>query len=370
MVNFHMEKNSQSLDVSVFLKRIFSEYDNKGIAYCVERNYQNYPEIITGDIDLVVSSSDFEMAIEISLETAFLCGWKNFVNYKTQQSVHLGFCGDNYPNRYVLVIEFFNGGTWRGLSFLTPKQILNERVRYNDVWRPNSAHEAIITLVHHLLYNGKVFDKYRDNIYNLALRNKEKFKSELGRRFGRRIADEMTYYVDNRKWQDLERLSMKLRINLVIRSLLFTCFSTLKSVLDLFTAGNKKPSGVLINVLDEKDSLDDLLNEILSLADKWHIFIPPNRRLFALSEKNQRLVSRSVVRTLRSGGVAVVKYSRKSDYRRLFLGHEVSNTPYELVIEESLVLLKYKSQYHEIALDSPENMALEFWFTVLNMGVA
>ena len=365
-----MGKNSQSLDVGVFLKRVFREYDNKGIAYCVERNYQNYPEIITGDIDLVVSSSDFEMAIEISLETAFLCGWKNFVNYKTKQSVHLGFCGDNYPSRYVLVIEFFNGGTWRGLNFLTPKQILKERVRYNDVWRPNPAHEAIITLVHHLLYNGKVFDKYRDNIYNLASRDKEKFNSELERRFGRRIADKMTCFVDNKKWQDLESLAMKLRINLAIRSLLFTSLSTFKSVLDLFGAGNKKPLGILIKVLGENDSLEDLLNEILSLANKWHIFIPPNRRLFVLDENNQRLVSRSIVRTVRSGGVAVVKYSRKSDYRRLFLVHEVLNTPYELVIEESLVLLKYESQYHKIALDSPENMAFEFWFTVLNMAVA
>ena len=44
-----------SNDASLLLVKTLEWLDTSEIEYCVERNYQGYPESLTGDLDLVIS---------------------------------------------------------------------------------------------------------------------------------------------------------------------------------------------------------------------------------------------------------------------------------------------------------------------------
>ena len=92
-----------------FLECVFEELDAAAVRYCVERNYEQYPDNITGDVDLVVCSASFPTAVEAIGRAAKRNNWQVFIEYTSTQAVHIGFFADIYPERFCLVIELFNG---------------------------------------------------------------------------------------------------------------------------------------------------------------------------------------------------------------------------------------------------------------------
>ena len=113
-----LDFNSSEYPVNQFLKAILEGLNNVNIEYCVERNYEGYPLQITGDVDLLVRAEDLVRAVKETCRIAKKQNWKPYIKYETRQLAHVGFYSSIYPDRFVLVIEFFTGGLWRGFHFL------------------------------------------------------------------------------------------------------------------------------------------------------------------------------------------------------------------------------------------------------------
>ena len=289
---------------SQLLQLVLLRLESAGILYCIERNYQGYPNVITGDIDILVLAADLGAAVREAQDAARQLKWGQFVSYIGTYTAHIGFYSDKCLSRFVLVIEFFVGAAWRGLQFLCPERAIRMRHRHGFTWRPTLAHEAIITLIHHLLYNHRVYEKYRNRIRALVVASPAFFEGELSHALGPRMARALTGLVLAEDWAGLEHRARNLRCNFLMRSFALRPLRSVAAVCKVRADTSKKPEGVVIS-LDriQLNSPEILADEIIALAVRWHIFMPPNKRKIVFPSKNAAKLIKS---TASSGGVAVV----------------------------------------------------------------
>ena len=291
---------------SNFLKYIFQALDNAGLKYCVERNYDQYPKVIGGDVDLVIVATEMKSAMNIIIRIANKHAWNPFVLYSNSQAVHLGFYSDIYPERFVLVIELFAGGVWRGQQFLAAKRILEMRSRHGCTWKPHPAHEAVITLIHHLLYNRCVFEKYKQQIKICVDNSPEIFETDLCKPFGKKGAKSILECVQGNDWNKLEKQATQMRCSFLLRSLFLRPFQFFQKVVGILADIKCKPEGVAISLeAMSPNETEQFADAIIELAVQWHIFIPPVREKIYLSGSNAN-VSKEVKTIIKSGGVAVI----------------------------------------------------------------
>lgn len=358
--------NYNKYSVTNFLSAVLIGLDNENISYCVERNYEEYPHYITGDVDLLVGEEEMSRAVKTTCDIAKIRGWKPYIIYETRQASHLGFYSNKFPDRFVLVIEFFAGGVWRGFSFIDSQRVIKNREKYGSTWKPNSSHEAMITLIHHLLYNSKVFEKYKDNIDNLYNLDSEMFSKEVAYVFGKKIGYKMGNNIANFNWENLEKMSSTLRRNLIWRSFLHSFKKTITSLYYLYVGIKQKPDGILIKVLDKNNNLISFLESIIQIADKWHIFIPPNRRIIKLTDSNDSHKYKVINKIISSGGVAILIYNSVNDFNKFDKNIKRLNTRMSILEKNSKIMITYESENYIIKEDNPELMAYMFWNFILD----
>ena len=294
--------NNKLSHESNFLYTFLNDLDSKNLKYCVERNYENYPVEITGDVDLIVSNNDLSEIIELVIITGKKLGWSAFLIYPSKNISYVGFYKYDLTNRFVLVFEFFSGGVYRGLEFLSSKEILSKRIKYKEVWKPNPAHELILTLFHHLLYNGKVYQKYTDRISKLYTESKNDLYFEIRKIFSKNLTNEILNLIKEKDWLGLENISSKIRKSFYFSAFINNPLNSLSNVIELIFALNKKPKGIFVSFVGEESLFSALIDDFISLAIKWHIFIPPNRVLVN-SESTSFL--KDVNEIINSGGVVI-----------------------------------------------------------------
>lgn len=308
---------------SEFLAAIFENLNERNIQYCVERNYENYPDIITGDVDILVLEKDMQQIVDLTCRVAEKEHWKPYIRYITHQASHIGFFTDSFPDRFVLVIEFFSGGVWRGMPFLKDDRAIQFRKKHGVLWKLDPSHEAMISLFHHLLYNGTVYGKYRYSIKALFDESPICFKNEVALKFGNKISTKISNLISSENWSELEQLSKILRIKLISRSMIFSFIETTKSLFYLYKGLLKKQQGLFISYLDSTSSELRIPNAIIELANKWHIFIPPNRLIINAQSANYKY---KINKVIKSGGIIILQssfnrvdidsYLKRSGYKR------------------------------------------------------
>lgn len=308
---------------SDFLKYIFQALDNAGLKYCVERNYDQYPKVIGGDVDLVIVATEMKSAMNIIIHVADKHAWSPFVMYSNSQVVHLGFYSDIYPERFVLVIELFAGGIWRGQQFLAAKRILEMRSRHGCTWKPHPAHEAVITLIHHLLYNRCVFEKYKQQIQICVDYGPEIFEKDLSVHFGKKWSKYLLECVQRNAWDELEGQADQIRRSFLLRSLCLHPFRFFQKVVRIFADIKCKPEGVAISLeAMAPNKAEQFADAIIELAVQWHIFIPPVRKKVYFSDNNAN-VSKDIKAIVKSGGIAVILNEANISISDIHLQHPV-----------------------------------------------
>lgn len=360
-----------SSSASALLTAIFEWFDQSGHLYCVQRNYQGYPSILTGDVDLVVSQyQTVSIAGEIR-NLAESMGWNCYVEHAWNNTAHLGFYKPVSPNRFVLVIELFAGGGWHGIVYLSASDILSHRIRYGITWRPLPAHQAIITLIHHLLYNGHVPSKYRQEIISLVKEDTESFCKVLSKSFGNTLAEFTLKNIVSESWDVLASKVARYKLALVSRTYR-TPIVFAKTLMQGYAALRRVPEGVILIVVDENyGQRESLCNALLEIADRWHIFLPPFRKIInydTLFSEIKPHEIRLVCRIIRRGGVAILGCNMAPD---IDIG--LSHPPYKILCakDECMVNVINKSfikapEHLEISEDNNmEYFAQQVWNFIL-----
>lgn len=306
------EANIDSSAASSFLAAVFEWFDGTELKYCVQRNYEGYPDTLTGDVDLVVADGQMSAAVQGIQSVACRMGWHCYVGHVWQRAAYLGFGKSIFPDRFALTIELFAGAGWHGLVYLPASEILSSRIRHGVTWRPLAAHQAIITATHHLLYNGHVPHKYRHEIRSLSNEDPQAFGQALSRSFGDSLAELISDSVAHEDWDVLVDRIASLKLALMKRSFR-TPLTTAANVWQGYQALRRVPEGLILFVYgDDKQHRDNLCNALLRLADRWHIFLPPSRKMISCETSSVRMKKRNrglVHRVVRRGGVAIISCS-------------------------------------------------------------
>ncbi len=326
-------------EASEFLRRILLELDSSDVKYCAQRNYEGYPQVLTGDIDLVVSEEDISSASLIINNVAKEIGWIKFQSYSWAKTVYLGFTKSIYPERFALVIELFAGARWHGLEYISAKDILNERMKVNNVWGPSPAHQALITMFHHMLYNNTVPEKYRDEIVRLVNISKMQFINSVDSVFINKCGQEFAEAIRSGRWDDVKSYISKLKLSILLKNIIFSPISTIISVFGGYRAKKTVNPGIIIFVRKYNGSAE-LMDSLMFIANKWHLYMPTKRKLFfsGPSQENE------IFKICNSGGLAIVEGDKKDFQINNSWSYSIELNDHELYLIRDVRLNAFASQ--------------------------
>ena len=147
-----------------------------------------------------------------------------------------------------------------------------------------------------------VYQKYTDRISKLYTESKNDLYFEIRKIFSKNLTNEILNLIKEKDWLGLENISSKIRKSFYFSAFINNPLNSLSNVIELIFALNKKPKGIFVSFVGEESLFSALIDDFISLAIKWHIFIPPNRVLVN-SESTSFL--KDVNEIINSGGVVI-----------------------------------------------------------------
>ena len=327
--------NINNKDCSLLLTKIIDYFRITKIDYCIERNYEKYPDTITGDVDIIVESKDIRKASEGIMGISKLLNWKCYHSNIWLNASYIGLSKNIYPDRFALTIELYNGGNWKGAYFLPAREILDYSMQYKTVKIPCNTHEILITAIHHLLYNGRVPQKYRNKIRLLIKSNEDDLVKRLVNIFGKNIGHSLASNLINSKWSECEVLAPKLRFHLTIKKLLLP-HNMLYIYIHAYLNKLFHPKGIIIYMYEENNAgnKDELADTVIEIANKWHIFSPPIRKIFNEYNLNKKEIKKIV----NKGGVVVVKNKKFKTNNNIVI-IQIDKMRYNIRIKDELKII-------------------------------
>mgnify|MGYP004459834485 CR=1 FL=1 len=198
-----------SLD-SRMLIHILDECETSRIKYCVLRNYEEIPNNIGHDVDILVAAKDYLALVEI------IGGTRG----KFAVSIKKIWDKDGF---YTYILYSFEEGEmcqlkldiwidlrWRGISWIDTDYILENREKCGITYRPSPGCEAAVSMLKELVGGGDIPEKYYSKICNGIMNDEEKFMSAL-----KPIWDEYVVFfansIKNHEWEKIDNSKKKLR---------------------------------------------------------------------------------------------------------------------------------------------------------------
>jgi len=287
-------------DLSVILSCFFDKLNEKKLQFLVLRNSENYPDLITGDIDLLVSNKDFIQVGKLLTSIFNSEGWDLYLQYKSRHVFYLSFFLKNNINndRDIITFEFFDGFKWHGIKYLNSNIVLKNKVKVKNFYKPEDLFEQLNTLIFHILYSGALPDKYYSRVMHVFNLNEVLFREKLKNIVGLLAA---YYLCKNLKEKNLNCNYLRY---LIILRLVFIEFvkNPINFVYGLFTdicTHINRPPGIIVSINEKKIS-DSLLQELLNHFTKYHIFLPPYRYIVYKNNNNLMI---NVKKAINNGGV-------------------------------------------------------------------
>ena len=296
--------------VSELLTAIFETLDRESLPYVVMRNYEGYPESLTGDVDLSLRAEDMPAARDALIDCARSVGWDIFFEVKRPYVAYLGMCSSQYPERSVLVVELFCGGTLHWNAFLPAEDLIGGRQRLRGFWIPSPNHETVLTLVHHLMWGSKVPPKYRELVHSRVSADPLGVTSVLAKKFGPSLARELVRSVVAQDWERVIGMAKPMRQRLISKTFTSNPAKWMpKAILTIRALRNREPGISLIIQAPSKELGAPLLKGMFELADEWHLFNPCFRKSYScdtLDEAEAQLRNQKNCQGVAAGGLLLI----------------------------------------------------------------
>lgn len=207
-----MKVDSDKLFLTTFLS-----YLNNNFNYCILRNYEEYPEKMGNDIDILIEDEKVKNIIN-KLEKYFN---ENELLYKikTKNNTFLSiicFYESDDESIESIQIDIWTKIMWRGIEWIDVKYILNTKIKYKDFYVPCEGCEVAITVFKELVANGIVKEKYYNSLTKKLKEDKDNFYKALYNSFGKYI-DKIYSYICKSEYKELNTQQSKVRNKLRLR---------------------------------------------------------------------------------------------------------------------------------------------------------
>jgi thymidylate kinase len=146
-----------------FLTALFQRLEERGVGYCVLRNYENLYEDNSSDVDLAVQPADVER-LEDGLEKAAAASGHHLVQ-RTRFINHSRAYW--HPDGGFVRVDFDTEFRWRIFPVLTAKSVVTLRRKHADFYVPHPRHESAILFLAGI-ERGKLSERYRERLAALC----------------------------------------------------------------------------------------------------------------------------------------------------------------------------------------------------------
>jgi len=141
------------------VRAILEDFNKSGLDYCVLRNYEfliDESKDVEGDIDILISSEDFNKIDGVMRSHGFFAGRYNNL------TKHLGYFRLTLTNKGKnLAIDFhLDGLSFNGVTYLHSNNILSRRKKIDFFYVPSDEDYFIELLIHSILDKKEFKEKY------------------------------------------------------------------------------------------------------------------------------------------------------------------------------------------------------------------
>ncbi len=210
------EREMSVYKIKTLISCFFEALHHQNILYCVLRNYDELPDNISNDIDLLVSECDVSAFEECLLSAA-----------RTQELTLI-----SRPRRYgyrsyrflvnqsgkVIHFDAWTKITWRGMAWANVDDILAKRRKYLNFYIPQYPDEVCVTLLKDLVQVGTVKDKYKESIRQFARHSRHDMIQSLSWSMKKQTVMDLCSLIARGEWVEIER-----NVAIIRRSLVAKC---------------------------------------------------------------------------------------------------------------------------------------------------
>jgi hypothetical protein len=184
------------------VEQIFENFNKNNIPYVIYKNYQTFPEI-GNDLDVIVDYSYKDKALKIFKNTIENSNIKLYcIDYNGGYNIpafnpiiNLVYDWIESFNQIICIrIEFFNGIYSAKSTLYTSKEMISDRIKFNDIYIPSFEKQLtilLLTVLKNIVYYkqdvsslDKKAMKYIEYIKDFYNKNPEKSKNEIYKKLG------------------------------------------------------------------------------------------------------------------------------------------------------------------------------------------
>ena len=216
------EKN----ELEKFIKEVFNELNRINLPYVVLRNYDQLPQEVGNDIDLLVPSTDLNKFSQILFEIANKNCWY-LHKFENRYGFRKFIFSLNDSN--TIIWDVLGPISWKGLKWVDSEFILDHRRLNNGFFIPSYGGEAAILVLKDILQHGKLKIKYLSRIQDFSLKDPNSFKKTLEKYFGKKTTQKILIMAQNGNWELLKKSYNSFKLSLIFRSLITSPLKTIYS---------------------------------------------------------------------------------------------------------------------------------------------
>lgn len=198
-----------------FLIHLFSAWNTDDVHYLLLRNYETLPEHVDNDLDILIDKRDFKKALLLLYSVANSSG---FLVHN-----HCPFACDaiylcHQQSRRQVHLDLMSEVRWHLFPIIDSGDFLATRRSFKSFYIPAESREATASLCTHLVYRGRVKEKYKEVVLRTAVRDFDALEGCLKKNLGS-LGRPVAQFAKEGDWDALERCCGRIRRRLISREL-------------------------------------------------------------------------------------------------------------------------------------------------------
>ena len=174
--------------------------------YCILRNYEEYPQKMGDDIDIIVDAKEGDVIEDVVVPIIKQLGWDYHIKLRQEGFTPVVCMYTTDDTVDICQIDFYTKFLWRGNQFADGKAVLDTKVRFKNFLVAGHGADLAITLTKEFMGSGKVRKKYRTKMANFAKDDKDGFYAVLSGIYGD-LTDKLYKYCVNEEFEKIDKLA-------------------------------------------------------------------------------------------------------------------------------------------------------------------